>query len=94
MRFREKLKNNNFLRKYMKKQIFRKMTNCNLSSKKVENTLFRDFFINYSQILDFEKKTKTRKNMTKTPNYDHHSIDETNKSHGFRFFLATIPSIK
>ena len=88
MRFREKLKYNNFLRKYMKKQIFRKMTNWNLSLKKVENTLFREFFIKYSQILDFEKKVKTRKIVTKTPNYDHHSIEKTNKSRGNRFFLS------
>ena len=49
----------------MKKQTFRKMTNRNLNSKKVENTLFREFFIKYSQIPDFEKKRKQEKLLQK-----------------------------
>ena len=59
------------------------MTNWNLSLKKVENTLFRGFFIKYPQILDFEKKAKTRKIITKTPNYGHHTFEKMSQKNGF-----------
>jgi len=93
MRFREKLKNYNFLRKYVKKQTFRKMTNRNLNSKKVENTLFREFFIKYSQIPDFEKKRKQEKLLQK------HQImvtiaRENKQISSNSIFLAIIPSRK